>query len=322
MKTLSTAKLQQAITKAVAKVRRQHPELSDTDATDAYRTYRDHFLRRDDDPPVSTVESLDDLLLAIWDVIVDRELGGKDAPDGPLEDFYAAAFTALLGEHAAQDAGQEPLAVPGTTPVAEATPAPVIEASGEADQATNHIEDEYSDTIEAIFRLKIVLDGSRPPVTRLVLVDNGVSQLQLHHIIQAAMGWRGTEQFQFYPGMRQDLPSSGEITLGDMFAEAGDHCGYEFDTWYHDLELIGRERPEGRRSYPVCIAGERACPPEDIGGVAAYNDMIEILNQPDHPDYEEMAGWLTQDFHPDAFNIDQANLRLSRDQSTEFKAVV
>ncbi|MGB3801247.1 MAG: plasmid pRiA4b ORF-3 family protein [Lewinella sp.] len=319
MKEQATDNLQQAIANAVTEVRREYAELTEQDITEAYGRYRTHFREHEDDPPVSSREEMDALLLAIWDVIVDRETEGIDEPDDSLEEYYAATFEVLLQEKTNSPA-LEPIAVTGTAVVAETDPAPV--ASTDDNAAVNAIEDEETESIDTIYRLEVVLDGSRPPVTRVLLVDSHVTQAQLHFIVQAAMGWRGTEQFQFYPSSKQELPSSGEILLRDMFANEQDHCGYEFDTWYHDLKLESRERPEGRRHYPVCIAGQRACPPEDIGGVAAYNEMVEILNQPDHPDYAEMAGWLTQDFHPDAFNIDQANLRLSRYRDSAFKAVV
>ncbi|WP_116108350.1 plasmid pRiA4b ORF-3 family protein [Lewinella sp. IMCC34191] len=319
MKKVPTDNLQQAIANAAKEVRQRHPDLTQQDVGDAYARYRTHFREREDDPPVSNREAEDELLLAIWDVIVDRETEGLDEPDGLLEDYYAQTFDALLRAEADTDE-VEPIAVAGTEIVAEADPPPVM--AEEEDTTTNAIEDEETDPVNTIYRLQVVLDGSRPAVKRVLLVDKHVNQSQLHFIIQAAMGWRGTEQFQFYPSREQELPSSGEILLGDLFDKEGDHCGYEFDTWYHDIELLDRERPEGRRHYPVCIAGERACPPEDIGGVAAYNEMVEVLNQPDHPDYTEMAGWLTQDFHPDAFNMDQANLRLSQYRDSEFKAVV
>ena len=313
--------LQQAIAKAVAEVRRGYPELTDLDVHDAYVAYQRHFAERQDDPPVSIFPAQDELLLTIWDVIVDRETAGLDNPEESLEDYYTAAFSALLAEGSETEQASPPLAQAGELVASPQTPAQPAGPEDE-ERAANAIDDEDSDTADSILRIKIVLDGSRPPVNRIILVDRSVSQAQLHHIVQAAMGWRGTEDFQFFPSEHQDLPTAGEVQASDMFSPTNKHCGYEFDGWYHDLELLSREKPEGRRFYPVCIAGERACPPEDIGGVAEYNKMLKALNDPQHPDYREMAGWLTQDFHPDAFNIEQANLRLGRYRTDDFKAVV
>ena len=321
MEQLPEDNLQQAIANAVAELRGQYSEITDADVHNAYEEYERHFAERRDDPPVSIFPAQDELLLTIWDVIVDRETAGLDDPTGTLEDYYVATFARLLSGDTGSEEAVAPVALAGDpveTPLSPAAPADPPATA----QAANTIEDEDSDPAETILRIHIVLDGSRPQVNRTILVDRSLSHTQLHHIIQAAMGWRGTEDFQFFPSMEQDLPSSGDVCAGDLFAKVDGHCGYEFDGWYHDLQLLARERPEGKRSYPVCISGERACPPEDIGGVAQYNEMIEVLNNPEHPDYREMAGWLTQDFHPAAFNIDQANLRLGRYRTDDFKAVV
>ncbi len=322
MRTKSIDNLQQAITKAVAEVRNEYPVLSEEDVQSAYFRYQDHFKTREDDPPVSEKPAEDALLLCIWDVIVDRETEGLDEPGIPLEDYYVSVFAHLVAQEDELIFTEQPLALSHELAEPENQPAAVVEDTGEEGETPNPIDDEDSGTAETIYRLKISLDGSRPEIWRTLLVDREVTQNRLHHMIQAVMGWRGTEQFQFYPSVKNDLPSTGEILLKDLFVRVDDYCGYEFDSWYHDLILLATEQPEGRRHYPVCISGERACPPEDIGGVGEYNEMIKILDQPEHPDYTEMAGWLTQDFHPDAFNIEQANLRLARYQGDEFIAVV
>ena len=321
MNTTSTDNLQQAIAKAVTDVRGRHPSLTKSDAKQAYRLYRNHFANREDEPPTSTQAEQDELLLAIWDVIVDRETDGMDKPDGELDDFYVRAFDGLLGKRSGVAPANQPLAVTPDPPQATTAPHPP-QPEPDPEEAAAPIEDESSDPAETIYRLLITLDGSNPKITRTLLVSKFTSQPRLHHIIQATMGWRGTEQFQFYPGSELGLSGSADAELHEMFGKLGGHCGYEFDQWYHDIELENIERPEGRRHYPVCVAGQRACPPEDVGGVGDYNKLVTVLDQPDHPDYEEMAGWLTQDFHPAAFNIEQANLRLSQYQTDEFEAVV
>ncbi len=47
--------------------------------------------------------------------------------------------------------------------------------------------------------------------------------------------------------------------------------------------------------YPVCIDGERACPPEDCGGVDGYYRMLEILKDTSDPEHEEMKTWAGKD---------------------------
>ena len=58
---------------------------------------------------------------------------------------------------------------------------------------------------------------------------------------------------------------------------------YDFgDDWNHDvrLEKILPRKPD--TNYPICLAGNRACPPEDCGGTWGYEDTLRILADPDH----------------------------------------
>ncbi|MGA2226674.1 MAG: plasmid pRiA4b ORF-3 family protein [Syntrophobacteraceae bacterium] len=43
--------------------------------------------------------------------------------------------------------------------------------------------------------------------------------------------------------------------------------------------------------YPRCIAGKRAFPPEDCGGVPGYYRVLEILGDPNHEEYKETINW-------------------------------
>ena len=49
------------------------------------------------------------------------------------------------------------------------------------------------------------------------------------------------------------------------------------------------------------------CPPEDCGGVWGYAEMLEILKQPDHEEYESNLEWLGDEFDPEYFNKDEVN---------------
>lgn len=72
--------------------------------------------------------------------------------------------------------------------------------------------------------------------------------------------------------------------------------------------------PEPGVEYPVCIAGERACPPEDCGSVPGYEEILEILKDPKHEEYEERLEWLGGAYDPEKFDLEHVNglLRLKR----------
>jgi hypothetical protein len=55
----------------------------------------------------------------------------------------------------------------------------------------------------------------------------------------------------------------------------------------------------------VCLAGERACPPEDCGGVPGYEDILRLLAQPpdqDDADDAERREWV-DGFAPARFDL-------------------
>lgn len=60
-------------------------------------------------------------------------------------------------------------------------------------------------------------------------------------------------------------------------------------------------------SYPVCLAGRRACPPEDCGGVWGYMELLEVIGNPRHKEYEDMIEWVGEDFDPEEFDPEDVN---------------
>jgi len=60
---------------------------------------------------------------------------------------------------------------------------------------------------------------------------------------------------------------------------------------------------------PVCLAGERACPPEDCGGVGGYDHVLYALRNPDEPKLAEFRQWIGE-FDPEAFDLERTNSNL------------
>ena len=90
---------------------------------------------------------------------------------------------------------------------------------------------------------------------------------------------------------------------------------YDFgDGWQHDIvfeRLVGREP---KVKYPRCVEGERACPPEDVGGPWGYAEFLEVITDPKHERHEELLEWVGGDFDPEAFSTEKVTeqLRQSR----------
>ena len=62
--------------------------------------------------------------------------------------------------------------------------------------------------------------------------------------------------------------------------------------------------------YPRCIAGKRACPPEDCGGPWGYGDFLEAIRNPRHERHGELLEWVGGEFDPEAFDIEAVNEEL------------
>ncbi|MCL5996518.1 MAG: plasmid pRiA4b ORF-3 family protein [Chloroflexi bacterium] len=179
-----------------------------------------------------------------------------------------------------------------------------------------------------IYQLLINLQGANPPIWRRVLVPGDWSLGALHYVVQVAMGWTNSHLHMFKVGRKlialydiDDLTTtfSGDVTLGDVFAKRTRHITYEYDfgdSWMHDIDLEAIVPPDRGKVYPRCIGGERACPPDDCGGIGGYEDLLVAIADPDHPEHDELTMWLSgmrgDDFDPNVFDVDDVNRRLAR----------
>lgn len=174
-----------------------------------------------------------------------------------------------------------------------------------------------------IYQFKISLKGSKPIISRTILVESNRTFYEFHHIIQIAMGWINYHLFQFMakgncisdPSMvdYKDIIDSKEIRLNEIFTEEGEKIEYEYDFgdgWKHIIKLEKIVLIKLNNIYPVCIRGKRRCPPEDCGGIWGYQNLIEVMGNKKHPDYKEMKEWLGGEFDPEEFNIEEINEEL------------
>jgi len=54
--------------------------------------------------------------------------------------------------------------------------------------------------------------------------------------------------------------------------------------------------------YSRCLAGERACPPENVGGPLGYEGFLEALLDPSHPEHEANRRRLGTELDPERFD--------------------
>ena len=177
-----------------------------------------------------------------------------------------------------------------------------------------------------VFQIRISLLEIEPSIWRRLLVPQDVLLPRLHSIIQACMGWTDSHLHQFKVGevcfgepTREYEPGPIDhrrVTLNQILLGRGSRCIYEYDFgdgWEHLIE-VEDEVPAGEvtATLPRCLAGERACPPEDCGGPHGYAEFVAAIRDPLHEEHESYLQWVGGAFNPEAFDVNRANRLLSR----------
>lgn len=175
-----------------------------------------------------------------------------------------------------------------------------------------------------IYQIQIALKDFKPKIWRRILVPSGMLLPDFHEVIQIAMGWTNSHLHQFikdhtyYAEKTTDNDLWGEmnnvdyikIRISDLLQAEKQKMKYEYDFgdgWEHDVILEKILERDEKIKYPICIAGKMSCPPEDCGGVWGYADMLEILKNPQHPEFREFLDWIGEDFDPEEFDKDKVN---------------
>ncbi len=171
-----------------------------------------------------------------------------------------------------------------------------------------------------IYQIKVTLNESKPPIWRRILVTDDITLAKFHYIIQAAMDWTNSHLHQFivgqtyfgepHPDYGFDMQDERRVKLNQIVPGEGFKFRYEYDfgdSWLHDLLVEKVLEPEPGQQYPVCIKGRRACPPEDVGGVWGYDNFLEAIQNPDHPEHDMYTEWIGGEFDPAEFDLDATN---------------
>jgi hypothetical protein len=193
---------------------------------------------------------------------------------------------------------------------------------------------------QSIYQLKITLKDVRPPIWRRVQVPSDVTLGYLHWVIQFSMGWtnshlhsfsiQGVEYGMLMPEidfdemeMQDEQPVKlSKVIPGEKFKFS---YLYDFgDSWEHEILVEKVLEPEAVIDYPICIKAKRACPPEDCGGTWGYQEFVEAVQNPEHPEHEQMIEWGGRDFDSEDAKFDQINhlLKMIPKDTTHFEGYV
>ena len=181
-----------------------------------------------------------------------------------------------------------------------------------------------------LYQFKITLLNVDPVIWRRIQIKN-CSVDELHACIQTAMGWTNSHLHQFeiqgiVCGDPELLCEDGDCFVGtnslktmvsDIVPQSGARFrfSYEYDfgdRWEHEVVIEGCLPTDQGVRYPLCLEGERACPPEDVGGEFGYAEFLAAIADASHVEHKEWMAWAGGDFDPNRFDATAATKDMQR----------
>jgi hypothetical protein len=178
--------------------------------------------------------------------------------------------------------------------------------------------------------LRVELHDVAPLVWRRILVSNQWTFASLHKWLQWIMGWMDTHAHEYQVGedivapdwwIREMDDFAGEaiyrderrVSVAKVVAELGARGEFEYrydmgDNWR--LRIVIETPPAGTIEdilLPLCIAGENAGPPDDVGGPHLYREFVSAVADARNEQHEEMLRWIGGVFDPKGFDLNRLN---------------
>lgn len=182
------------------------------------------------------------------------------------------------------------------------------------------------------YQLKISLIDIKPSIWRRIIVPPNITFFKLHKIIQATFNWQDYHIFNFDFGDAVVCLPDPEYSLGEFYGSGVEELNakkvkidrlftkdktfiYEYDlgdSWKHEIVVEEILESDQDVKFSRCTEGERHRPPEEVGGIGGYKNFLEAINNPNHPDYDDMLVWVEKDtggrkFDPEYFYLNEIN---------------
>jgi hypothetical protein len=154
------------------------------------------------------------------------------------------------------------------------------------------------------------------------MVPGKFNLYKLNQVIQTAMGWTNSHLHQFIiDGERYSIPDVDDEepviderlhTLSQIAPYKNYKFLYEYDfgdNWEHDVVV---EKILTNITFALCLEGERACPPEDVGGTGGYKEFLKAIKDPDHEEHDSCLLWVGGKFDPEQVDFSKVNRALMR----------
>ena len=176
------------------------------------------------------------------------------------------------------------------------------------------------------YQLYVELEWVHPKVWRRLLVPASTKLSRLDVALLEGMGWEGGHMHEFVfadvrygpcqPGweMLEDMLDESTVTLQEALgARKTFMYVYDFgDDWRHKIKVEKIITLDAPLSLAVCLEGENACPPEDVGGPPGYETFLDALADKTNPEHEDLKEWIGGSFDPAAFDVAEVNARLNQ----------
>lgn len=189
-----------------------------------------------------------------------------------------------------------------------------------------------------LYLIKIQLKDVKPAIWRRIVVPRDINLADFNLVLMTAMGWTGMHLSAFEDKQRiwyrvenewfddddnlmeDDDKNAQDFTLSQVLhaKEPILKHYYDFgDDWQHTITLED-DKYTLEKPLPcpiVCLAGNNACPLEDIGGADAYQEFKKAIQGKEYDRDYEFDDDLMQDFSdfdPKAFDKDDINEQLKK----------
>ncbi|PYT84764.1 MAG: hypothetical protein DMG40_00765 [Acidobacteria bacterium] len=187
-----------------------------------------------------------------------------------------------------------------------------------------------------VYELRTSLQDICPPIWRRLQIPSTFRLCCLHDALQIVMGWTDSHLHQFekddkcwgvpesFEDYDMDILDERRTEIGAVLKAQGDSVVYTYDLgddWRHDVVLEKILPASDGTVRPVCLSGERHCPPEDVGGTSGYEEFLEVIFEPRHEEFKHYIQWAQGPspinrsvgrFQPEELNLTAVNRRLSR----------
>lgn len=168
------------------------------------------------------------------------------------------------------------------------------------------------------------------PVWRELVVPLRFTFAELHTVMQKLFSWADYHAHDFIV-LDKDTPvvnivdefgdfdnEQDEPVILEQTATLEDYLPkykrvvyrYDFgDGWEHLIE-VQDILFDYNKSHACCLAGEGDAPPEDVGGEGGYENFMEIMADPKHPEHAETKEWVSGQYWHRPFELETVNLQL------------